>query len=103
MINVYAKVCLKYNVNFLHDRLPYKDIFGGVSALTLDQFKTVNGFSNKFWGWGGEDDDMANRLKYHDYHISRYPANIARYKMLPHRRQPANPKRYSLCLDTRPL
>lgn len=79
----------------MHNRLPYKDIFGGVSALTLDQFKTVNGFSNKFWGWGGEDDDMANRLKYHDYHISRYAANIARYKMLPHRRQPANPKRYS--------
>lgn len=81
-------------VSTLRYRLPYKDIFGGVSALTLEQFKTVNGFSNKFWGWGGEDDDMANRLKYHDYHISRYPANIARYKMLPHRRQPANPKRH---------
>ncbi|XP_034254744.1 beta-1,4-N-acetylgalactosaminyltransferase bre-4-like isoform X2 [Thrips palmi] len=81
-------------VSTLKYKLPYKDIFGGVSALTLDQFKTVNGFSNKFWGWGGEDDDMANRLKYHDYHISRYPANIARYKMLPHRRQPANPKRH---------
>ncbi|KAE8748848.1 hypothetical protein FOCC_FOCC004442 [Frankliniella occidentalis] len=81
-------------VSTLKYKLPYKDIFGGVSALTLDQFKTVNGFSNKFWGWGGEDDDMANRLKYHDYHISRYAANIARYKMLPHRRQPANPKRH---------
>lgn len=39
-------------------RLPYKDIFGGVSALTKDQFIKVNGFSNEFWGWGGEDDDM---------------------------------------------
>lgn len=38
--------------------LPYEDIFGGVSALTKEQFINVNGFSNEFWGWGGEDDDM---------------------------------------------
>jgi hypothetical protein len=37
-------------------RLPYRTIFGGVSALTIDQFKSVNGFSNQFFGWGGEDD-----------------------------------------------
>jgi len=61
--------------------------------MTLEQFKTVNGFSNKFWGWGGEDDDMSNRVRVHGYHISRYPATIARYKMMPHRRQPVNPKR----------
>ena len=32
-----------------------------------------------FWGWGGEDDDMANRLRIKKLFISRYPANIARY------------------------
>lgn len=42
-------------------RLPYEDIFGGVSAMTLEQFVNVNGFSNKYWGWGGEDDDMFSR------------------------------------------
>lgn len=42
-------------------RLPYEDIFGGVSAMTLEQFTKVNGFSNKYWGWGGEDDDMFYR------------------------------------------
>ena len=47
--------------------------------MTVDQFKAVNGFSNLFWGWGGEDDDMANRLRLKKLFISRYPANIARW------------------------
>jgi GT2 family glycosyltransferase len=81
-------------VCFLYDRLPYQGIFGGVSAMTRTQFQKVNGFSNMFWGWGGEDDDMSNRIRHHGYHISRYPANVARYKMLTHRKQHANPKRY---------
>ncbi|XP_025602829.2 beta-1,4-N-acetylgalactosaminyltransferase bre-4 isoform X2 [Athalia rosae] len=75
-------------------RLPYPDIFGGVSAMSREQFRLVNGFSNVYWGWGGEDDDMANRIKAHGLHISRYPANIARYKMLTHKKEKANPKRY---------
>jgi len=75
-------------------RLPYDDIFGGVSAMTVDQFRLVNGFSNLFWGWGGEDDDMANRLRLKKLFISRYPANIARYKMLKHGKEKANPERF---------
>ena len=45
-------------------RLPYKSIFGGVAAITRRHFKQLNGFSNMFWGWGGEDDDMSQRIKY---------------------------------------
>ncbi|XP_014298004.1 beta-1,4-N-acetylgalactosaminyltransferase bre-4-like [Microplitis mediator] len=75
-------------------RLPYADLFGGVSAMSRGQFRLVNGFSNMFWGWGGEDDDMANRIKAKGLHISRYPPNIARYKMLSHRKEKANPRRY---------
>ena len=43
-------------------RLPYTDIFGGITALTKEQFESLNGFSNSFWGWGGEDDEMASRF-----------------------------------------
>lgn len=75
-------------------KLPYTSIFGGVSAMTVKQFRTVNGFSNSFWGWGGEDDDMSNRLKHVGFHIARYPINIARYTMLSHKKEKANPKRY---------
>jgi len=78
---------------YLVFRLPYADLFGGVSAMSREHFQLVNGFSNVFWGWGGEDDDMANRIKAHGLHISRYPANVARYKMLTHKKEKANPKR----------
>ena len=37
-------------------------IFGGVAAMKTEHFRLVNGFSNKFFGWGGEDDDLYNRL-----------------------------------------
>nr|XP_027209139.1 beta-1,4-N-acetylgalactosaminyltransferase bre-4-like [Penaeus vannamei] len=80
-------------------KLPYNDIFGGVSAMTADQFRTVNGFSNKFWGWGGEDDDMSNRIKFHGFFISRYPANIGRYTMLSHKKDEPNPRRYHYLYD----
>lgn len=42
--------------------LPYPQYFGGVSALTPDQYLKMNGFPNEYWGWGGEDDDIFNRL-----------------------------------------
>nr|XP_033949535.1 beta-1,4-galactosyltransferase 6-like [Pseudochaenichthys georgianus] len=44
--------------------LPYSEFFGGVSGLTVEQFRKINGFPNAFWGWGGEDDDLWNRLVY---------------------------------------
>lgn len=43
-------------------RLPYDANFGGVTAMTKEQYEAVNGFSNSFFGWGGEDDDFYNRF-----------------------------------------
>lgn len=52
---------LNMNCVIIHPRLPYNEFFGGVSGLTVKQFKKINGFPNAFWGWGGEDDDLWNR------------------------------------------
>jgi hypothetical protein len=34
-----------------------------VTALSTNDFQSVNGFSNSFWGWGGEDDQLYQRVK----------------------------------------
>ncbi|KAL1420824.1 hypothetical protein MTO96_023680 [Rhipicephalus appendiculatus] len=63
---------------------PYVLMFGGVSALSKELMVRVNGYSNIYWGWGGEDDDMTFRLKHINQTILRRPANIAKYKSLSH-------------------
>ena len=59
-------------------RLPYKDIFGGVSAMSGKDFVKVNGFSNRFWGWGGEDDDIRRRINKAGLQLTRYSPLVAR-------------------------
>ena len=40
----------------------YEFLIGGVLLLTPDMYRQVNGFSNLYWGWGGEDDDLSLRM-----------------------------------------
>merc|ERR1712038_49886 len=79
----------------------YENYYGGVVAMTVQHFKQVNGFSNRFWGWGGEDDDMANRIFANGLYISRYPSTISRYRSLKHdsNAPKGNPDRFQLLID----
>ncbi|KAL3251002.1 hypothetical protein MRX96_055265 [Rhipicephalus microplus] len=54
--------------------LPYQMLVGGVLAIKREHFLKVNGFSNLYWGWGGEDDDMAYRIKHKNLKIIRPPS-----------------------------
>lgn len=42
-------------------RMTYDTYNGGVLAATALQYKTANGFPNRFWGWGAEDDEFGLR------------------------------------------
>ncbi|XP_035170694.1 beta-1,4-galactosyltransferase 4 [Oxyura jamaicensis] len=71
-------------------RLRYQGYFGGVTALTREQFSKVNGFSNNYWGWGGEDDDLRIRVEMQKMRVVRPSADVARYTMIFHNRDHGN-------------
>jgi hypothetical protein len=48
--------------------------FGGIVAFSKEQFETINGFPNNFWGWGGEDDELIKRVKRVNY-VPSAPSN----------------------------
>ena len=45
-------------------KLPYQQYFGGVTIFDKESFVKINGYSNEYWGWGAEDDDVFNRCIY---------------------------------------
>ncbi|CAJ0588762.1 unnamed protein product [Cylicocyclus nassatus] len=72
-------------------RNTYKRKFGTSTMFNVKQFRDVNGLSNQYWGWGGEDNDFYNRTRLAGYEVERYNASIARYKMIKHERDEGNP------------
>ncbi|XP_022046857.1 beta-1,4-galactosyltransferase 2 [Acanthochromis polyacanthus] len=85
-------------------RLPYAGYFGGVSGLSKKQFLKINGFPNEYWGWGGEDDDIYNRITLNGMKVSRPDVRIGRYRMIKHERDKhnePNPQRFSKIQNTK--
>ena len=73
---------LGVSVDRFNRRFPYLRYFGGVGSFSKEQFEKINGYSNLFWGWGGEDDDAYNRIRGAGYSLSRPRADVGRYMML---------------------
>ncbi|XP_066586748.1 beta-1,4-galactosyltransferase 7 [Prorops nasuta] len=60
----------------LHPRYHYPTFVGGILLIKTEHFQQVNGMSNKYWGWGLEDDEFYVRLKEAGLSIKR-PNNIS--------------------------
>ena len=59
----YSEVPLHLATNFTNSKREVFDTyFGGVTLFPVELFKRVNGYSNEYWGWGFEDDDLLLRL-----------------------------------------
>lgn len=43
------------------DRTTFDEYFGGVTMFPIEAFEKINGYSNKYWGWGYEDTDLLYR------------------------------------------
>lgn len=52
---------LATHVQQFNYRMPFAEYFGGVVKFTYEQFIEVNGYSNQFYGWGGEDNELFDR------------------------------------------
>ena len=49
--------------NTLNGEESFYNYFGGVTILSKLDFKIINGYSNEYWGWGFEDDDLLKRCE----------------------------------------
>lgn len=72
-------------------KLPYGHYIGGTIAFTPSQYLNINGFSNAYFGWGKEDDDLFKRIRQNGYPIDRPPPNIGVYEDLHHQSDVSNP------------
>ncbi|GFR71186.1 beta-1,4-galactosyltransferase 7 [Elysia marginata] len=59
----------------LHPLYHYKTFVGGILLLQSKDFVKLNGLSNKYWGWGREDDEFFVRIKKARLKLSR-PGNL---------------------------
>nr|XP_045607010.1 beta-1,4-galactosyltransferase 2-like [Procambarus clarkii] len=64
--------------------------------MTEAQVLRVNGWSNMYWGWGGEDDDMWKRIAQANMAVWRYPPPFVKYNMIKHKPQVPNKDRLNL-------
>ncbi|XP_021340246.1 beta-1,4-galactosyltransferase 2-like [Mizuhopecten yessoensis] len=75
-------------INRDYYRLPYYTLVGGIIGFTAEQFQRINGYSNLFFVWGAEDDDLYRRIISEGYLIERPPELIAAVTTLKHTADP---------------
>jgi beta-1,4-galactosyltransferase 4 len=56
--------------------LPYDGYFGGVTMFSRESFHKINGYSNEYWGWGAEDDDVLYRCHLAGLKVQRQSPGI---------------------------
>lgn len=66
----------KYNYG-----LGYDQYFGGVVLFTKEQAEKTNGYSNEYWDWGQEDDDLFWRCYFEGYTTGRVIKKLENQKV----------------------
>ena len=77
---------LAVNVSQFDYGLKYQEYFGGAILFTKEHYEKINGYSNGYFNWGMEDDDLFYRVKKKGLaeetfmkHESNEPRNFARF------------------------
>uniref|UniRef100_A0A182M291 Beta-1,4-galactosyltransferase 7 n=1 Tax=Anopheles culicifacies TaxID=139723 RepID=A0A182M291_9DIPT len=58
-----------------HPKYHYAAFIGGILLLRMEHFEQLNGMSNRYWGWGLEDDEFYVRIREAGLEVTR-PKNI---------------------------
>ena len=52
-------------------RIIFDEYFGGVTIFPMHIFEMINGYSNQFWGWGYEDNDLLYRCRQYNVDLDK--------------------------------
>ena len=63
----------------------YNHFFGTLSVLPVKIMDEVNGYSNNFWGWGVEDDNLSRRITSKNIKVYNADPYITKLVELPHK------------------
>ena len=75
----------------------YPFLVGGVLKIRPETFQLLNGYSNEYFNWGGEDDDMG--LRFLSKSLCVYRPDDGFYYAHTHSQQTRNANRFQLLFD----
>ncbi len=79
---------VKYNLpihiaSLWKEKYNFKSFLGGIMSFPKEIYEKINGYPNNFFGWGGEDDAVYNRLAINDIYIMK-PEGTVEIRELEH-------------------
>lgn len=78
----------------------YDTYFGGVNSFNKEDFRKINGYPNDYWGWGGEDDELYDRVV--NCNLTVINPKNGKYKEMKHEKptkEEVNPNKMKLRLQ----
>jgi len=70
-------------IHLATDNIPFESYFGGMTLFPSNIFEKINGFSNLYWGWGFEDDDLRYRCVKKDVQFKKTISDTFTKQKLP--------------------
>lgn len=77
-----GKKIIHYASPFLGYKYDFPTFLGGILGITREDYEKINGYPNFFFGWGGEDDAVYDRIALN--HLKVYRPSYGKYILFEH-------------------